>query len=128
MAHKRVRYHSIELAIGNNIELSRIAGAELNQSAQPFFVCQALRGFDQIRAEVYPCNPAREIRSTSDRTCRNSCSAAHIEHGTGRIDIHRIQVLAQHLLEEPVVSSGFKPQDDDIEEYVLQFVSYPIGI
>ena len=27
-----------------------------------------------------------------------------------------------------MVSSGFKPQDDDIEEYVLQFVGYAIGI
>src|SRR5215213_9994145 len=108
MAEERVRYHSIELAIGD-VETSCIPGAELDKVAQPFFVRQALRSVHQIGAEIYPRDLAREILSTSDRTCRYSCSAAHIEHGGGRIDTHRVQVLSQHLLEERVISSSFEP-------------------
>lgn len=66
--------------------------------------------------------------TTSDVPICDAGSASHVEDSICAVDVHHIEKIPQHSIEQAMFPALFEPLDDDVQNGVIQPVATLIRI
>ena len=123
MTDQGMSHHSIELVICK-LKTLRISGPELYLPPNPILRGQAGCCFRQIRTEVNPHYLAGELSPQDDRARGDPGPTAEIQDSSSRVNLHRLQIVLQHIDKEGVMPSGLKPGDHDVKRCRIKLIRH----